>query len=133
MSQENVDVVNGVLEAFNTGGVEAALACIHPEIAWYGPPEWLEQEVYSGHQGLRELDESWRQSFDEYGLDLERVIDLGGNRVLALLVQRGRIKAGGNPVELAVGWIIEVLDGQLARVDVHFSWESALEAAGLSK
>ena len=93
----------------------------------------MEQEVYNGHQGLRELNESWRQSFDEYGLDLERVIDLGGNRVLALLLQRGRIKAVGNPVEQAVGWIVEVLDGQLARVDVHFSWESALEAAGLSE
>jgi ketosteroid isomerase-like protein len=133
MSQENVEVVNGVVEAFNTRGLEAALAYVHPELAWYAPPEWLEKEVYRGRQGLRELAESWGQNFDEYGLDLERVVDLGGNRVLALLVQRGRIKAGGNPVELAVGWIVEVLDGQLARVDVHFSWESALEAAGVSE
>ena len=36
-------------------------------------------------------------------------------------------------MELAIGWIVEVLDGQLARVDVHFSWESALEAAGLAE
>ena len=56
-----------------------------------------------------------------------------GNRALALLVQRGRIKTGGSPMELAVRWIVEVLDGQLARVDVHFSWESALEAAGLAE
>ena len=76
---------------------------------------------------------SWGKNFDDYRLDLARVVDLGGNRALALLVQRGRIKAGGNPMELAVGWIVEVLDGQLARVDVHFSWESALEAAGLSE
>ena len=133
MSQENVDLMNDVVDALNTGGVEAALAYVHPEIAWYGPPEWLEQEVYNGHQGLRELNESWRQSFDEYGLDLKRVIDLGGNRVVALLMQHGRIKAGGNPMELALAWTVEVLDGQLARVDVHFSWKAALEAAGLSE
>ena len=128
-----MDLVKDVVEVLNTRGLEAALAYVHPEIAWYGPPEWLEQEVYNGHQGLRELNESWRQSFDEYGLDLERVIDLGGNRVLALLMQHGRIKAGGNPIELEVAWTVEVLDGRLARVDVHFSWESALEAAGLSE
>ena len=134
MSQENVNVVvNGIVEAFNTRGLEAALAYAHPELAWYAPPEWLEKQVYRGRQGLRELAESWGQNFDEYRLDLERVVDLGGNRGLALLVQCGRIKAGGTPVELAVGWIVEVLDGQLARVDVHFSWESALEAAGLSE
>ena len=133
MSQENVDLMSTVVEAHNTRGVEATLAYVHPEIAWYGPPEWLEQDVYNGHQGIRELNESWRQSFDEYTLDLERVIDLGGNRVLALLMTRGRIKDGGHPLELPVGWIVEVIDGQLARVDVHFSWESALQAAGLSE
>jgi ketosteroid isomerase-like protein len=131
MSQENVETVNRVVEAFNTRGLDAALAHVHPELAWHAPPEWLEKQVYRGPEGLRELAESWGQNFDEFRLDLERVVDLGGDRALALLVQRGRIKAGGSPMELAIGWIVEVLDGQLARVDVHFSRESALEAAGL--
>ena len=133
MPQENVEAVKRVVEAFNTRGLDAALAYIHPELAWHAPPEWLERQVYTGREGLRQLAESWGQNFDEYRLDLERVVDLGGNRALALLVQRGRIKGGGNPMELAIGWIVEVSDGQLARVDVHFSWEAALEAAGLSE
>ena len=107
MSQESVETVNRVVEAFNTRGLDAALAA-------------PARRVLGGN-------------FDEYRLDLERVVDLGGNRALALLVQHGRIKTGGSPMELAVGWIVEVLDGQLARVDVHFSWESALEAAGLAE
>jgi ketosteroid isomerase-like protein len=138
MSQENVEkgnveTVNRVVEAFNTSGLDAALAYVHPELAWHAPPEWLEEPVYRGREGLRQLAESWGQNFDEYRLDLERVVDLGGNRALALLVQRGETKAGGNPMQLAIGWIVEVVDGQLARVDVHFSWASALEAAGLSE
>ncbi len=133
MSEESVETVSRVVEAFNTRGVDAALAYVHPELAWHAPPEWLEKQVYRGPEGLRELAESWGQNFDEYRLELERVVDLGGNRALALLVQRGRTKVGGNPMELDIGWIVEVLDGRLARVDVHFSWESALEAAGLSE
>ena len=133
MSQEGVETVTKVVDAFNTRGLDAALAYVHPELAWYAPPEWLERQVYRGPEGLRQLAESWGENFDEYRLDLERVIDLGGNRALALLIQRGLIKTGGSPMELAVGWIVEVLDGQLARVDVHFGWESALEAAGLAE
>ena len=38
MSQENVDLVKDVVEVLNTRGLEAALAYVHPEIAWYGPP-----------------------------------------------------------------------------------------------
>ena len=133
MSQESVETVTKVVQAFNTRGLDAALAYVHPELAWYAPPEWLERQVYTGHEGLRQLAESWGENFDEYRLDLERVIDLGGKRALALLTQRGLIKSGGSPMELAVGWIVEVLDGQLARVDVHFGWDSALEAAGLAE
>jgi hypothetical protein len=36
-------------------------------------------------------------------------------------------------MELAVAWIVELADGMLARTDVYFSWESGLEAAGLSE
>jgi ketosteroid isomerase-like protein len=132
MSRESVETVTRVVELFNTRGLDAALAHVHPQLAWYAPPEWLEKRVYRGRDGLRELAESWGQNFDEYRLDLERAIDLGGDRALALLVQRGETRDGGNPMELTVGWMVEVLDGQLARVDVYFSWEAALEAAGVS-
>ena len=59
MSQESVETVTEVVEAFNTRGLDAALAYVHPELAWYAPPEWLERQVYSGRDGLRQLAESW--------------------------------------------------------------------------
>ena len=64
---------------------------------------------------------------------MERVIDLGGNRALALLHQRGRIKLSGSRVEQAVAYVAELQDGKLVRVDAYFSWEAGLEAAGLSE
>jgi ketosteroid isomerase-like protein len=137
MSQENLDLVrtrlNIVVEAFNARGVDAALPHIHPELVWNAPPEWLESDVYRGREGLRELATSWGQNFDEYRLDLERVVDLGDGRAVALVHQRGRLKGTGHPMEMAVGWIVELVDGQVARVDVYFSWEAALDAAGLSE
>ena len=36
-------------------------------------------------------------------------------------------------MEMAIGWIVELVDSQLARVHVYFGWEAALEAAGLSE
>ena len=135
MSQQNVEFVRGrlnlVVEAFNARGIDAALPYFHPELVWLAPPEWLEKRVYRGREGLRELAASWGQNFDEYRLEVKRVVDLDGDRALALVYQRGRIKGTGNPMEQAIGWIVELVDGQLARVDVYFSWEAGLEAAGL--
>lgn len=131
MAEGNAERLRGMIEAFNDAGTEAALAYVHPEIAWYAPPEWLERTVYNGHEGLRELAASWGQNFEDYRLDLERVIELEADRAIALLRQRGRIRGSGAPVEHAVAWIAEFQDGKAVRMDVFFSWEAGLEAVGL--
>ena len=124
--------LESLIEAFNAGGVEAALPYADPEILWRAPPEWLEQSEYRGHQGLRQLAGSWGENFDDYRLELEQVVALEGHRAVVLLHQQGRIKGGGHEVKQAVAWIVEFANGRLARVDAYFGWEPALEAAGLS-
>jgi SnoaL-like domain len=101
-------MLRGMIEDFNAGGVEAALVHVHPEITWHAPPEWLEQSVYTGHEGIRALAASWGQNFEEYRLHVERVTDLGADRALALLHQRGTIKGSRVAVEHAVAWIAEI-------------------------
>jgi ketosteroid isomerase-like protein len=129
---KDVDVVRQVVEAFNRGGVEATLRFFDPEINWVGPPEWLDDHLYEGHQGLRKLAGQWNENFDEYRLDPERFIDAGA-RVVALLLARGRIKATAVPVDQAVTWICQVSNRKVAHVQVYFSWKEGLEAAGLSE
>ena len=63
--------------------------------------------------------------------DVDRVVDLEGDRALGLLHQRGRIKGSDQRVEQALSFLVEVRDGKLARVDVFFSWDAGMSAAGL--
>jgi ketosteroid isomerase-like protein len=132
MSQENVEIVHRMADAFNRSGIEAALPYIDPQIEWYGPPGWLEQHVYTGHEGIRQLAATWSDNFDGLRLDVERVIDVDDDEVLVLVYQRGRIKDSGVPIELRVGYEWQLRKGKTVRVQAHFSWEEALEAVGLS-
>jgi ketosteroid isomerase-like protein len=132
MPEENVDVIRKVVEAFNRGGVEAALAYFGPEVEWVGPPEWLEDHLYKGHDGLRRLAAQWVENFDEYRLDPERFLDSDAG-VVALLLTRGRIKGSSDPVEQQVTWVCRVSDGEVVHVQVYFSWQEGLEAAGVSE
>ena len=127
-----MEVVRDTLAAFNRGGVEAALDYFDPSIEWLAPPEWLEQRLYKGHDGIREIAAVWTENFDEYRLDLERAIG-AGDRVIALVYQRGRIKGSGNEIEQPIGYDWEVRNGKGVRVQVYFSWNEALKAAGLSE
>jgi ketosteroid isomerase-like protein len=128
VSGNNTKVVRLALEAFNRGGVDAALQYLDPDIEWWGPPEWLEERLYRGHDGVRRLASFWTQTFDEYRLDLDDASE-SGNTVLALCHQRGRMKGTGDHIEDPIAYVWEVRNGKATRVDVYFSWEAAVDAA----
>jgi ketosteroid isomerase-like protein len=133
VAEETATPMLNAIEAFNEGGVEAALPYLHPEMEWVAPPEWLEDRLYEGHDGIRRLSAYWTQTFDEYTLVPERVIEVGDGRVVILLEQQGRITGSGDRVESPLGYLVEVRDGLVGRVEIFFSWEATLEAAGLSE
>jgi ketosteroid isomerase-like protein len=132
MLEERAAPMLNAIDAFNETGVEAALPYLHPEIEWVAPPEWLEDRLYKGHDGIRRLSAYWTQLFDEYRVTPQRVMDAGDGRVLLLLQQEGRIIGSGDRVESPLGYLVEIHDTLVARVEIFFSWEATLEAAGLS-
>jgi ketosteroid isomerase-like protein len=132
MPEERAAPMLNAIEAFNEGGVEGALAYLHPEIEWWAPPEWLEDPVYEGHDGIRRLAAYWTELFDQYRLEPERVVDVGDDRVVVLLNQLGQIRGSGDRIEGPLGYLAEVHGGLVTRVNIYFSWEQTLEAAGLS-
>jgi ketosteroid isomerase-like protein len=131
MSKENVELVRRSIKAFSDGGIDAALEYFDPAIEWWAPPEWLEDRLYRGHEGVRKLTAFWTQQFDEFQLEPERFIDLGDDQVLALLHQRGRIKGSSDRIEQPFGYSAHIREGKLTQVHVYFSWEAALKAAGV--
>ena len=132
MLEERAAPILNAIEAFNETGVEAALPYLHPEIEWVAPPEWLEDRLYKGHDGIRRLSAYWTQLFDEYRLVPQRMMDAGDGRVVILLQQEGRIIGSGDLVESPLGYLAEISDTLVTRVEIFFSWEATLEAAGLS-
>lgn len=132
MSDEAAAPMLSAIEAFNQGGVESALAFLDPEIEWWAPPDWLEDPVYRGHDGIRRLAAYWTELFDQYRLELVRIVEAGDDKVVILLNQLGQIRGSGDRIEGPIGYVAEVRGGLVTRVDIYFSWERTLEAAGVS-
>ena len=132
MLEERAAPMLNAIDAFNETSVEEALPYLHPEIEWVAPPEWLEDQLYKGHDGIRRLSAYWTQLFDEYRLIPQRVMDAGDGRVVLLLQQEGRIIGSGDQVESPLGYLAEIRDTLVVRVEIFFSWDATLEAAGLS-
>ena len=133
MSQENVEIVRRVSDAYNRRDVEAMLAELHPEVAWH---PWLQLQfgggatVYRGHQGVRKGIRELEDAFSEIQAEQTEIRDLG-ERVVAIGHLRGRGNESGAITESAIAWIVEFRGGKVIRVREFLDPEKALEAAGL--
>src|SRR5690242_14554900 len=137
MSQENVEIVRrafeGVQAAVERGdpgeGWDAGLYA--PDIEWVTPAFEGQRRVWRGREGVVEFMRTWTEDFENWSVRIERLIDAGGGRVIALTHQSATGKASGVPVELDSGAIYELKDGRIVRGQLYLSHAATLEAAGL--
>jgi len=82
MSQENVETVRALYEAWNSpGGFEAAIAFISDDFEWVNPPYAVEPGTKYGHAGWRAAGDNLAAAFHVRTHELLEVRGLGG-RVL---------------------------------------------------
>jgi ketosteroid isomerase-like protein len=133
MSQENVEVVRKLIDAVNRGDLDAWLGFLSPEVVWESLPFPGFRDVYRGRAEAREWYEQLLEVFEEGHLEIEEITALSDDRVLIGLTQTGRGRGSGLPGELR-SWSIDWLaKGLIARRQVFWTRDEALEAAGLSE
>ena len=128
-SQEHLDTLRKLNAAFNGGG--DWIRFYAPEAEFQMPAEWPEEPIYRGHEGIRKGLRLWQENFDEYSWDEGRLVE-ADDCVVGLYRQRGRIKGAGTWIDQAIGCLWYFDDGKVVLARGFFSWDAAMEAAGLS-
>lgn len=133
MSEERIEVARRAYVAFNSGGVEAILEFLDPEIEWRMWEEFSrEPRVFHGHDGVREVLALFEENYDDFAAEPSEFID-AGEAVVVPVRLRGKAKGTG---EEAVFDLVHVWSGPSARavrLDVYSSTQEALEATGRSE
>lgn len=134
MSWENVEFVRGLFAEFNTTQ-RAVTRGLTPDFVWDMSRfrGWPEEPRYYGPEAFDQFFAKWAEPYEEWEIDLEEVRDVGDDRVLVLLTQRGRLPGSASWVELALGNVVTITDGLASRFDVFGNRADALEAVGLSE
>jgi ketosteroid isomerase-like protein len=133
MSQENVEASSNAMAALNRDGVEGFLAYCDPDVEWITPPDWPEDPVFNGHDGVRRAIAVFGEQVDDFQVEMERVVDVDEDRVVVLLHQSGRIKGTEHRLRQPLGVATEFRDGKATRFEVYYSWQEALQAVGLAE
>jgi ketosteroid isomerase-like protein len=93
---------------------------------------WPEQEVYEGVEGAEAFLSEWTAAWDDWELEVEALRD-AGDKVVALVRQRGRSRAAGMPVDMSFAQVWTLRDGMQARMEMYSDPNEALEAVGLAE
>ena len=139
MSQENVEIVRHLLEAFEVGaergdfGVMWDTGAVAADAEWVALPEMMERRSYIGREGFVEFMGRWTEDFEEYSNEMERLMDAGDDRVVGLFTQSGTGKGSGAPVVQGYAVIYDLQGGQVVRARAYLDRAEALEAGGLSE
>jgi uncharacterized protein len=130
MSEENVEVVRRMYEAFQSGDADGALAHFDPDVIIDHSRVRPDIGIGRGHEQVRRIVISWLGAWEEWREEIEEMRDLG-SRVFVLSVQHGRGKGSGVEVEARWAVLYEVHGGKITRMAVYPDPAEALEAAGL--
>jgi uncharacterized protein len=140
MSQENVEMVQAFFAGTGDMDKQALLAMLpevipqafDSEVEWHEDPQRADGRVYRGHDGVAESFEQWLDQWDEWGFELERIVDCGQD-VLGVMREEGRGARSGAMVSARLFMVMTFRDGKILRYREFYDEAAALEAAGLTE
>jgi ketosteroid isomerase-like protein len=134
MSQENVEVVREVYEAWNRDDIEAVLVLIHPEAELHNPSDYFigTGSFYRGHAGFRQWWKAAKSHWEYFKSHVERTLAKGDIVVTAVRFEAVGKESGAKVGQsFANAW--ELKDGLVVKFSAYQTVEEALEAVGLSE
>jgi ketosteroid isomerase-like protein len=124
MSEENVEVVRAIYDAWLTGA--SARHLIAEDLEYVNPDYAVESGTRRDRKALRAV----RDIYPDYEIKPERYI-AAGDDVVVLGTATGT-GASGVQMRIRQGFIWTVEDGRAIRMRWFNDWDEALEAAGVS-
>ncbi len=129
MSQENVETVRRIYDAFAEGDFARALEEGESDFEWI-PPEQDVQGPVQGKESLRRFLEDQNEAFEDFRVEAEE-LKVHGDQVLALIRVSGRGRGSGVEFDIRAANLWTFRGGRLIRGQVFPDRREALEAAGL--
>jgi len=130
MSQENVRAIYRLMDAFNAREFDRFLAECDPEIELHSLFAAV-SGVYRGYAGLRKWHLDLIDTWEYIRIEVDRLIEVDDDTILALVVLDGRGRATGVAVHQEIAHLHTLRAGKVARILSYTDQAEALEAAGL--
>jgi ketosteroid isomerase-like protein len=131
VSRENLDAVRAMFQAFNEGDYARCFDYIDPNVEWEDPRGIPGGGVHRGHDGVSAWFGRWLAAWDDFGVDVEEMIDAGEHVVVSERL-RGTGRSSGVPIDQSWTAVYALREGRIVRRTDYPDVEQALAAIGAS-
>ena len=121
MTQENAEIVRAMLDTWNTRGIFDTIDAFDPDVELVDLQAVMGmQDRGRGPEELHEMAEQWTEIFEDWGLEVHDVVDLGGDFVLAEVRFEGIGRDSGAPVSNRQFEVYRLVGGKIVEIRVGF-------------
>jgi uncharacterized protein len=120
MAEANVEALQRGYDALNRGDLSLVLELLDADLEWHEPGDSPEAGTHHGRDSFERFFRSWIDSFDEFRVEPEQVVERG-NDLVAVVRQSGRGRASGVEIEIRLAHVWTVEDGRAVR------WEAVAD------
>ena len=131
MSQENVEVVRGLFEAWNAQDMDRLRALFDPAVVVRAPEGWPEPGPFVGAEAVMRQWNQMRETFEADSLRITGDPVASADRVLARLVWRATGHGPETDMEMTGLWTVR--GGLVYHVEFFWDHAEALKAVGLAE
>ena len=132
MSKQNVEVVRRLWQGYADDGLDGVMELIDENVSWRameGAPDDVGET--QGLEAMRRYLEDWLETFEDITTVPTDLLDLGDDRVLAVLRVKGRARLSGIETELSYAVVYTVRNGKVVQGRECADRAAALRALGL--
>jgi ketosteroid isomerase-like protein len=129
MSQENVEIVRRMWDAFLAGDVQAALSFYAPDVEWDGT-NLPDGRVGTGHEAILDHIRRWADIWENWTVEVEDITAVGSDQVVLFMRERGQGESGLKMNERHAE-LYTLTDGRVVRRQGFSDPNEALAAAEL--
>ena len=126
------ELVRRAFDIWATRDLEVMAGLYHREIVYDCSKRILNPDTYVGYEGLIRLSEEIDAIWDTFDISLERLVEVGDGRVIALMTSNARGRSSGvELVDTKAASIFTVKDGVIVHAKLFPEREDAFAEAGI--
>lgn len=118
-TRTNVELLREAIDAYNRGDLSFVHARAADDIEVHAAEGLLNTGTHRGRAAFERWMQEWLEAWSDFEIEIREVDEIDARFLVVEVIQRGTGSGSGIPVEMEIVQLVEVRDGEIARLHLY--------------